>query len=405
MVEPSQTARGQAWLQNFDEEEQTAARLLLDGLDLVGQDRLRVGLNDLTLKLAGELPGPIALVPVRKMAPGQSYYKGDKNSKAQLLLSNSFPGSEAVVANLAGGLRRERGPRGEFVASPSLLNMREAKCRTVLFLEDFSGSGKRVLDFLEAFCRHRTIKSWLSYRIISIHVAAFAMTAKAEERLKKRLGDDRVHYHQICPTFAARPWTARELAEVEALCLKYYSPRSSAGPYGFLESRALMAFSHSVPNNIPPILWQRDTPMVRSWSPFFIENAVPPELSFLFGQGDPNQRTEEALVRLGQLRMASGGWRDLTDGDTVKVMLFLAALARRPRSLSKVSELTGLSSDEMARILMVCRRWGLVGSTLRLSDSGLRELAHAKAIRLREETVTLRGSVESYYPRSLRVGR
>lgn len=404
-VEPSQTPQGLAWLSNFRACEQTAARLLLDALDLVGQDRLRDGLIELALRLAGELPGPVALIPVREMAPGQSYYKGDKNAKASLLLSNSFPGSEAVVANFASSLRRASGGRGDFVASPSLRNMREAKCRTVLFLEDFCGSGKRILDFYDAFHRHPTMKSWLSYGIIKVHVATFAITSKSEERLKRRFGDDRVHYHQICPTFATRSWTANERQLIEDLCRKYYSPELAVGPYGFEEGRVLMAFSHSVPNNVPPILWQRTSPIVKDWSPFFLGKAVPHELTSLFRYSSPDDRAEEVLTRLGQLRLAMGDWRAVAEADTTKIVLLLAAIARRPRTLTTISELTGLTSVEITRGLTACRRWGLVGATLRLTDSGIRELKHAKNIRLHEEITTLRGSTESYYPRSLRVGR
>ena len=45
-VELSETNRGRAWLANFETDEQPYARMLLDGLDLVGQDRLRTGLRD-----------------------------------------------------------------------------------------------------------------------------------------------------------------------------------------------------------------------------------------------------------------------------------------------------------------------------------------------------------------------
>ncbi|MEH2500220.1 hypothetical protein V1294_006699 [Bradyrhizobium sp. AZCC 1678] len=273
------------------------------------------------------------------------------------------------------------------------------------FLEDFSGSGNRLINFYDAFRRHRTVQSWLSYGLVRVHVVVFAMTVKAEARLKRCFGDERVHYHQICPTFATKSWNARELAAVEALCRKYHRSGNFVSPYGFLESRALMAFSHSVPNNIPPILWQRSGPTKKPWSSFFVEKAVPVELEPLFGNATPEERANETLARLGQLRMATGGWHEVAEGDTAGVMLLLAALARRPRSLTKVLELTGLPSAQIVRTLAACRRWGLVGSSLRLTDAGLRELAHAKTIPLREEIADLRGSEEPYYPRSLRVGR
>src|SRR6202521_6254832 len=40
-MKPSDSTRGKAWLRNFEEHEQFAARVLLDSVDLVSQDRLR----------------------------------------------------------------------------------------------------------------------------------------------------------------------------------------------------------------------------------------------------------------------------------------------------------------------------------------------------------------------------
>lgn len=403
-MELSETPRGRAWLANFQIDEQPYARMLLDGLDLVGQDRLRTGLIQAVKRVTAVVKGPVALVPVREMPWGQSYYKGDKNAKPQLLLSNSFPGSEAIIANLAGSLRRGEGPHGDFVAAPSLRNMRDAKCRTVIFLEDFSGSGDRIVRFHKSFLQHKTIRSWISYKLIKIHIVAFAMTIRAEDRLKQKFGEGCVHYHQICPTFSTRNWTISERSGIEGICRKYHGNGTQVGPYGFQDSRAIMAFSHSVPNNIPPILWQLFFSGMK-WSPLFVNKAVPEDLIPHFGDSTPEERSEQQLARLGQIRLATGGWSTVADGDTAKVMLFLAALARRPRDLSRVSSLTGLSRAEMITLFRMCQKWGLVGATLRLTDTGLRELEHAKGIRLGAPRTTLQGSIESYYPRSLRVGQ
>lgn len=404
-MNPSDTDRGKAWLGNFPEEEQIAARLLLDGLDLVGHDRLRADLIAMIERMAGTLTLPIALVPARELGPRQSYYPGrDPNARAALLNANSFPGSEALVANLAGGLRREAENAGPFVAAPGLTNMRAARCRTVLYIDDFSGSGDRIIDFDQGFRRHPTIKSWLSRKWIQIHVALFAATEHAKARLEKHFGDDRVHIHRMCPTFEARPWTPPERAAVEALCRKYYVHTSKAGPYGYGGSRGLLAFAHSVPNNLPPILWQRGRRR-GPWRSFFLHQAVPSDLLSLFGDASPEERAGETLTRLNQKRLALGSWRAVAGGETTRVLLVLAALSRRPATISRIMSLTGLAWSEVASILTAARGWGLVGDTLRLTDAGLRELAYAKRLKLGDEIPTLHGSSEPYYPKSLRVGR
>ena len=96
----SDTPWGQLWLNNFALSDRATASLLLDALQLVGQDALRDGLLDLISGLPNRLETPIALVPVRALAPGQFYFPHGRNSKPRLLLPQSLPGSEAVIANI-----------------------------------------------------------------------------------------------------------------------------------------------------------------------------------------------------------------------------------------------------------------------------------------------------------------
>ncbi|MBX9858362.1 MAG: hypothetical protein K2Y20_02085 [Sphingomonas sp.] len=98
----SDTPCGQNWLGNFDVAERESAALLLDSIELVGQDALQIGLSGLIESLADSLPNPIALVPVRELAPGQRYFQHGRDAPARLLLPQSFPGSEAIVAAMLG---------------------------------------------------------------------------------------------------------------------------------------------------------------------------------------------------------------------------------------------------------------------------------------------------------------
>jgi hypothetical protein len=403
-MNPSDTDRGRAWLGNFTEEEQVPARLLLDGLDLIGEDRLRMDLISKIETLAAMLPTPMALVPVRELAPGQSYFAtSTRDAKPALLNANSFPGSEALVANFATALRRAEENQGPFVGAPSLRNMRDARCRTILFIDDFSGSGDRILHFDRSFRRHPTIRSWLSLKWIQIQIAVFAATDGARTRLETHFGKGHVHIHRMCPTFDTRPWTPAERTAVEALCQRYYLPSGRSGPFGYQDSRGLMAFSHSVPNNLPPLLWQRGRR--GPWRSFFDNQSVPSELYPLFGDASPEQRAEETLQRLHQRRLAEGNWRAAAGGATARILLVLAALSRRPAGIHQIMNLTGLAFSEINAVLAACRQWDLAGSTLRLTDAGLRELAYAKSLSLRGAIPSLHGSNEPYYPRSLRVGR
>ncbi|WP_425532030.1 phosphoribosyltransferase-like protein [Ancylobacter koreensis] len=199
-MEVSETLRGRNWLSNFAPEQQVVAKRLLDAVELVGQDQFRNGLVRLISGLPKKVQKPIALVPVREMAPGQNYFGPDKNASPRLLNSGSFPGSEGIVANVLGALRRQNGNEGAFVAAPSLKNMRAARCRTILYVDDFSGSGKRILDFHRSFMTSKTMKSWKSYGLVKFHVALFAATPHAREVLNFTFGDQNVHVVTLPPT-------------------------------------------------------------------------------------------------------------------------------------------------------------------------------------------------------------
>jgi len=404
-MEPSETKRGQRWLSNFDTVDQPAARLLLDSLELIGQDQLRLGLQQLAQDLAKTIPTPIALVPVRELASGQSYYKTGRNAKPRLLLPNSFPGSEAIIANIAGTLRRRDQSAGPFVASPSLKNLREARCRSIVFIDDFSGSGDRVIAFHQGYRGHPTLYSWESYGLIEYHVAAYAVTRKAHDRLSKAFGEDNVHLVNFCPTFETQQWVDKEYHLVEKVCREYACNETFA--LGYQNNRALIVFSHTAPNNLPIVLWQRHLKGRPVWYPFFMNKAVPEDLAPLFaGPSSHEQRMRRALDQLGQRRLATGDWRHEASHELQNVFLVLAALARRPRNKTMVVELTRLSHHQVAQILAACRRWKLVGvGSLRLTDDGRSELKHAKNISLASEEFALKGSDEFYYPISLRVGR
>jgi hypothetical protein len=404
-MQPSETERGRRWLSNFLDDDRPAASLLLDSLDFVNQDELRSGLQQLIESLAKEIPTPIGLVPVRELAPDQSYYKtANRNAKPPLLLSTSFPGSEAIVANIAGSLRRQRQNAGPFVASPSLRNLRESRARSILYIDDFSGSGDRLIRFHKQYRRHPTIRSWESYGLVNYHVAAYAMTRSAHDLLSRTFGPDKIHIVRICPTFSNQNWTPFELYHVERLCREYVSDNLEENALGYNDSRGLMVFSHSAPNNLPAILWQL---YCRAhWEPFFLDKAIPIDLMPLFDESTYEIRLKSSLRRLGQTRLAEGDWRHEASPRLTNVLLVLAAIARRPRNEIRIVELTRLPHREISAIIESCRYWNLVGPMgLHLTDKGLSELQHAKGISLSEERLTLKGSTEFYYPRSLRVGR
>lgn len=400
----SDTARGERWLGNFTLAERASATLLLDSIELVGQDELRNALLDLIETLADELPTPIALIPVRELSPGQRYFQAGRDAKARLLLPQSFPGSEAIISNILNAARRAMDKVNTFVGAPSLKNMRGAQCRSILFVDDFAGSGGRIQSFYKDFRAHPTLRSWKSYHRIEYHVACFAATQQAVRRLERTFGKGHVHLHRMCPTLSTQRWDDDELNTVTKLCRDYHSTAIACSPLGYGDTGGLLSFSHCAPNNLPVVLWQQFRAGHPHWEPFFFDKGVTDDIRPLFAKTDEERRRESAFRRLGQIKLARVDWSQLPSQDTQNMMLVLAAIARRPRDKNLIAQLSGLSLPAVRRSIDLCTGLGLVARGLHLTDRGRAELRHAKKISLPGDELTLNGSDEPYYPSELRAG-
>ena len=401
----SDTPRGQNWLTNFDLSERESAAILLDSIELVGQDSLQIGLSKLIETLADELPNPIALVPVRELAPGQRYFQTGRDAPARLLLPQSFPGSEAIVAAMLNGVRRAAGTRQPFVGAPSLKNMRGARCRTILLVDDYSGSGDRIKGFYRSFRSHSTLRSWASYHRIDYHVACYAATPHALRVLQKTFGKDKVHLHTVCPTISTRSWDDDRLKSVKNICEKYASSAIQCPPFGYGNTGSLLAFSHSAPNNLPVVLWQMFRAGGAAWSPFFLDKGIPDDIRTLFSMTDVDRQRLSAVRQLRQPRLSLIDWSQLPSRDSQNAMLVLAAIARRPRDRHYVAQVTGLPLPAVRRAADLCTTLRLIDRSFHLTDQGRVELQHAKKVMLLGDDFLLNGSDEPYYPRQLRAGR
>lgn len=399
----SSTAIGASWLGNFDPEDQEVAKFLLDSLVLIGQDRLRESISGLISNIINVLPKTIALVPVYDIQNSASYHKKGRCGKPRLLLSESFPGSESIIANFATSAKRSGGPYGPIVGAPSLSNMRGAKCRSIIFLDDMSGSGERIVKFIHKFSSHPTIKSWRSLKLIRYYVVSYAVSDQARKYITSTKKFDKIHSEIPYPTFSNSGWSISQIAAVEALCLKYVNQNERSNALGYLKSRGLLVMSHSVPNNLPAILWQTRSERTKIWKPLFLSQAVPTGLLSSFSMKS-ELSVDEILSNLGQYRLSDGVWREKAPAILDKIIIILSAAALKLGSIERISEYTWMSILDVEKVVDLCRQWGLIGPPMRLTDAGLAELQHAKRLPS-AEIIVLKGSEEPYYPKQLRVGR
>lgn len=368
------------WLGNFHSEERDTARLLIDGLKLISETDLRQHLGGLVASLITSLPGPVAAFPVREVAKEDSAHAEGREG-AYAVFEPGLPGSEAIVGNVLTGLVRAPSNRGRLLGELDLGSLRDARVRTILLVDDFSGSGKRLADFARALRRHSTIRSWSSYHWVDVHVAAYATTRTATRRLEGIFGKDHVHIVHAAPTIAGTSWTPEQRADVEALCHAYTSKRQSAMALGFRDSAAMIAFEHTAPNNLPHILWK----VKPGWNSLFEGKTVPGDLLGLFTMLPTPPRRPLAgsagAERLGQL---------------------IELLSHRIREAHDIAQRADISLEEVRRLIALAKGLGLAGPTLRLTDAGLVELKKWNA---KNALPPLPNRGNPYYPRQLRAER
>lgn len=366
------------WLTNFKSEHQATAMMLVDALQLVSATEVRTDLGREIRQLLTALRAPVAAFPVREVDPPESAH-GEGRDGSYELLPPGLPGSEAVIANILTGISREPAYEKLILTSLDLAHLRTCKARTILLIDDFSGSGKRLKDFGKALLRHPTIRSWLSYGWVKIHVVAYAATAEATRLLRSDFGSDNVHLVRACPTFANARWSPEQAADIEALCNDYCGHLRKY-KFGFRKSKALIAFEHTAPNNLPAILWRVDG----GWMPLFERKAVPHDLLALYVGGPPASPSPSisgaSFDRLGQV---------------------LQMIGRRVREEDAIVDATRFSYAEVGRLLGAARAFGLVTPKLRLTDAGRIEL---RRWQVANKPLLLPNRGTAYYPTQLRAG-
>lgn len=316
----SDTDEARAWLAQFEPSDQPFARLLLEGLVLVSRQDFERDLQTLILLEAKRALAPVVLVPIRETKHLESYYEPDtgehrRNAKARLLSPDSLPGSEAIVAQIMTTLTRINS--NLFVKAPAdLSSIRKARCRSIFFVDDLIGSGNRVNEFFDVFNKHPTIKSWYSFRWIRFYVITYSVTEFGKQQVLEREDrpPEKISYIRKCPTFDEMPWTPQQRKAIEDICIRYNPGKNSSFALGFKESKGMMIFEHSVPNNAPAILWKSGY----DWKPLF-PKAVLPSLAHLFRL--PPIDLEQKLNELGQPRLARGAWHLLANPYLRKVVL------------------------------------------------------------------------------------
>jgi len=296
-------------------------------------------------------------------------------------------GSVGTFIQLISAIQRER---ENTIDRPACHILRANRCRKILLLDDVMGSGKRVTDYLEAFYRNSTIKSWFSYGKLEFIVVCYAATESALHHLanyRPRKNHTRPHpvsvtYDQIL--FNGRSfWTVEERRKIEEVCRKYsYRTSRPKMPLGFRDAFSMIVFPHGIPNTAPAILWAgKDS----EWKPLFQERGIPTTLLLQFDQvqRDPaGERLSETLARVNQLRLAGQDWSRHATSEYRQLILLLGILSRGFRNEGRITEILEVGPERYHELLTEAKRLALVASDLALTPLGVGELEYARSMRV-----------------------
>ncbi|NEB76430.1 hypothetical protein G3I40_14525 [Streptomyces sp. SID14478] len=393
---PSTTPEGLAWLQNFAPEDRESAELLVNSLRIFSADDCRSRSLQLILDRLASIKGPVGVYPVKNTRKNQ-------HEPSPIHVDRKLPGSYVIVANIIRDAV-ESPPDGVVVGgNPPLEELRERSFRSILLIDDYSGSGGLAIRHGKGWMRNTSIRSWRSYGWLEVHYASFCMSDLAARNLKKEGLFDSVFSLERGVDFISARWTARERELIENLCQSYAWKSDYA--YGRDRSRGLCVMPHTVPNNLPAVLWQKKGPNGGPWDPLFVNRRMNPrQQSDLAGYGrwvDIAKISEE----IGQRRLARqlGGRLKGESSDLKNLLVLLGALAARKRRDHTLSMHFGVPVGVVNQMLNMGEALGLIDGQRRLTEAGWAELRSARRTTAQQlPAKALTGSNEPYYPTALR---
>lgn len=407
IMRPSETTEGQAWLGNFHRADVATATLLIDSLRVLGLSTLQNKLQQLLDEAAetGSIELPAFVVPERNLA----HFGIAEPDRATAVAWRDFlpgaplsvtPGSDGFVGMVLRDYARadrSRKPISDrwIAADADIETLRTARCRSVVILTDFVGTGAQAEAFAGAIARNRTVRSWRSLHLVAVHVAAVAGQQSGVERLRNSRYVDAVHVIESAPTIWTKlPDTHLQDAVVN-LCRTYSLKRSRALGYG--ESGGLLTTERNAPNNLPSVFIQQ----TRNWKALFADRKVPRRFVEELGDYRPSEHLEALAERIGQLRLGRNERLQSMRQSSRNLLSALTLASDAAVDPLVLAESIGIDVQEADAYLGTLRDWGLVNDSGRITDEGRRELAEHKRGR-RRTTAYLQGSSEPYYPLGLR---
>jgi hypothetical protein len=352
----------QAWLQQFPSDKQGTAADILLKLQFITRDTYAEWLKSILLALKSP---HCAVYAVRKFDSNVKCL-WDVNGETVGRPSTSL-GSEDLVQSVIANLKKVDPKR--FWDHPSLAAVRKNKIHDIVLLDDSIGSGQRVSSFIQLMMVNRTFRSWWSLGWIRLYIFAFARSVDAEERIIRSIPGSEHHtrkfpksskvliYGPIAHQDGRREsrWGINYQSIVDLCRSKKEIPATYRLGYG--DTMANIVFYHSVPDNIPGILWYSKS----KWIPLFPGRSVPDWLPRVLEGDFSNYKPPSQFKPSDEL------------------IAILRLVKRGVRNANSLAHSLGVDPRVLKQFVAQGKAAGLLTDTNRITEAGFRILRAEKS--------------------------
>ena len=175
-------------------------------------------------------------------------------------------GGAPVIARALRGIKGIKSHQIKYLDELERLRQK-SKVRAVVLLDDFSGSGKHLVEWWKNV--ETILRPWITEKKIPVLLALLVLNCKAREKIKGILpravfSVQLTRKYNVLST-ESHSFTARERQNISSLCKRLVGNKQEFA-HGFGECGLLLAFKYGCPNNSLPILWW---PVKSRWKDLF----------------------------------------------------------------------------------------------------------------------------------------
>lgn len=353
----------QQWVAQFSNGQRATAKLMLSRLKFVSRDVYSAWLR----KELSSLPKDEihALYSVRKLADDQRSYWCEDGSPA--LRPGSSLGSEDLVYSIVSNLVRSDSKR--YFDHPTLSNLKASKVHSYVLIDDSIGSGDRVAGFINAILNHPTFLSWWSFGWIKFHVLSFARSGESEEKIISQIsGSD--HGQRKFKKSSKIVFTSNIVYQSDWLEFRWgesyraikdiCNERTEISRwecFGYGDVMANIVFYHSVPDNLPGILWCDQA----NWKGLMPGRSMPTWLLSLIDNCTDEVASQKTFISDEMLRL-------------------LALIKRGVRSTKVLAIRISIDHKYAVELIRHATLLGLLTQAMRLTPTGIDQLKKSNQI-------------------------